>query len=232
MTIFGRSYGARAVRRSKQENVRFRPKADIDELMDAPIFGLVFGGLMTAMVVIPRVLAWISGLMFIFQAPEPTDRRVARSLGQFFLHSGPWLLTITIGAIYYVASLSEPRWLWALIAGFGLGAALLGGAIAVAYARRRKPAQYEPVTPELFARKRRRFLWTNSFVFGGSMFLLMIYERMVPIDQVATVVMFGFSLGGGWLWSWFMWQFVGAELLGREERRKFFRGNKEKDWAP
>ncbi len=200
-------------------------------VMDAPIFGLIFGGLMTAMVVIPRVMAWIAGLILIFQQPEAIERRSARSLSQFFLHSAPWLVAITIGGTYYIASLSEPHLLWALIGGFALGAALLASALVVGYARRRKPVAPVPLTPELLARKRRRFLWTCSLLWGGLVFGWLLYEQMLWIDML-SVYMLVIGFGGGWLWSWFMWQMFSAQLLAREEQRKFWGGRKEKEWAP
>src|SRR5512138_1995463 len=184
--------------------------------MDAASLWLVFGGVMAAMLVIPRVMIWIVSLVLILKAPESAERRVARALAPFFLHSGPWLLALAIGAVYYVASLSRPAWLWALLGGIAAGTALLLGAIALGYLRRRKRETPPPLTPERLLKMRRRFFWTSTLLFGGLMAGLMLYRMRG--DAAESVVFLAMSLGAGWLWSWFMWQFVSAELLGREEQ--------------
>lgn len=184
---------------------------------------------MVAMVAVPRVMAWIAGLVMILRTPEPIERRAARSLAQFCLHSGFWLLAIAVAAIWYVASLSQPRWLWALAGGIALGTALLAGAVVLAYVRSRRPTLYTPLTPELLLKKRRRFFWINSLVFGGVSVAGMEYQHVIR-DAIDCIVIFTMGFGGGWGWSWFMWQFVSAQLLAREEQRQRQEKKEKEEW--
>src|SRR5689334_20510453 len=119
--------------------------------MDETLFWLLFGGLMAALVVVPPVIAPVDALIIIFKAPGTNSGGVGRWLAQFFLHPGLWCLALTVVALYYVWSLSHPHWLWALAGGLALGIAVLLGAMALAYLRRRQHAAPVSLTPELLA---------------------------------------------------------------------------------
>jgi hypothetical protein len=182
------------------------------------IVWLVLGGAFAAFLVLPRVIAWIATVVLAFRASGRPELRTALSLAALFLHSGPWLLALLIAAIYYISSLARPTWFWALIAGIALGALLLSGAIGLAYLRRRRGWKPSPLTPEHLEKIRHRYFWRTSLVYGGTLAALMVYELAHNPDDV--VVSVAVCLGGGYLFSWFTWQFIGASLQTREEDRQ------------
>src|SRR2546423_6909981 len=109
----------------------------------AVAFCAFFGGLL----LVSRVIAWVAGLVLVFKPSGA--KRTALGLAQLFLHSGPWSLALAIGAIYYVASLSQPALFWALVAGFSVAVILLVAAIAIVrYRQRQGKMTLVPLTPE------------------------------------------------------------------------------------
>ena len=188
-------------------------------------FAAFFGGLL----LVSRVIAWVAGLVLVFKSPASDgSERTGLSLIQFFLHSGPWSLAVAIGALYYVASLPRPIWLWAVLGGFGLAVAVLAIAIVVAHLRHRRTTTSIPLTPERLLKIRRRFFWGTTIYFGGATAAWMLYVMWAQLGQslglIAIVV--GVSLGGGYVFSWFMWQWYGASLQARESaRQRTERGN-------
>jgi hypothetical protein len=182
------------------------------------IVWLVLGGAFAAFLVLPRVIAWIATIVLAFRPSGRRASRTALSLAPFFLHSGPWLLALLIGAISYISSLARPAWLWAFIAGVAAGTLLLAGAIGLAYLRARRGWKPSPLTPERLAKMRHRHFCLNSLLFGGGLAAYTIYElARNPID---VIVFLAICLGGGYFFSWFTWQFVGASLQAREEDRQ------------
>jgi hypothetical protein len=166
----------------------------------------------------------VAGLALAFKSSAAERGAPTVSLlAQLFLHSGPWLLVVVIGAIYYVATLAEPAWLWAVLAGLGLVLALLAAAVSVAYWRRQRGVTTPvPLTPERLLKIRRRFFLGTSLYFGGGMAALMLYQMWPYFGQSVGLItmVVGICLGGGYVFSWFMWQWYGAALQAREDARR------------
>ena len=183
-------------------------------------FVAFFGGLL----LVSRVTAWISGVVLFFK-PDAADRGgpAALSLVQIFLHSGLWSLLIAIAAIYYVASLADPAWLWAVVGGLSLAVALLAVVVALSYWRQhRGAATPTPLTPERLLKIRGRFFWGMSLYFGGTLAASMLYLNWQSIGHSAGLVawVIAVCVAGGYVCSWFLWQWVGASLQAREDARR------------
>jgi hypothetical protein len=199
--------------------------------MDLSHLLVAFGGFIGGLLVASRVFAWIVGSVLSIKSSMSAARGTPwiGSLAPIFLHSGPWFLAIVIGVGYYVASLPDPLLLWALLAGLALAASFLGLAIAMARHRRtRVHSVAMQLTPERLATIRRRFFWINTLSMGVVMTAGMLYQSWSIVgDSVGLLVFaFGVSLCGGWLWSWFMWQWYGTALQSQEDaRRRREKGN-------
>ena len=192
--------------------------------MDWSIPLLVFSGFIGGMLAISRVLSWLVGLVVMFgsgaagNGPTPALRFV-----QIVLHSGPWFLALTVGGIYYVASLSRPGWLWALLSGLGLAVAVLSAAVAFAYLReRQKKLATVPLASESLGKIRRRFFCITTFCFGGTLAASLLYQvwQQVGSSIALVVLLLGLCAGGGYLFSWFMWHWYGATLEANEQARQ------------
>lgn len=189
-----------------------------------PIAGVAFAGFFCGLLLASRVLAWLAGLALILRSPATgTGERTAPWLAQFFLHSGPWSLALASGALYYLASLPQRMWLWAVLSGGGLAVAVLVIAMLAAHRRQRLGnAVPVPLTPERLLKIRRRFFWGTTIFFGGAMSAWMLYLMWPRSGQniglaIVTVII---CTGSGYVFSWFMWQFYGAELQARESARQ------------
>jgi hypothetical protein len=190
--------------------------------MDWPLlimvaFAAFFGGIL----VVSRVIAWVTGLVLVTRSSA--TERPGLALAQFFLHSGPWALAVAIAALYYVASLSQRTWLWAVLGGFGLAVAVLVMGVVTAHLRQRRGSIAPvPLTPEHLLKIRRRFFWVTTIYFGGATSALMLYFMWPQFGQgiglAAWIVIV--CIGGGYVFSWFMWQWVGASLQAREDARR------------
>lgn len=186
-------------------------------------FVAFFGGLL----LVSRVMSWIAGLVLLFKSPATESaEKVGFSLAQIFLHSGPWSLAVAIGAVYYVATLPERVWLWAVLGGLGLAILLLGITLFVAHVRQRRGAiAPTPLTPERLLKIRRRFFWGTTAYFGGVMAAWMLYSLGPQVRQDLGLALFivAVCFASGYGCSWFMWQFYGATLQSREDARQLHR---------
>lgn len=193
------------------------------ERMDFSIAIVAFAAFFGGLLLVSRVTSWVAGLVVALKStPAEPGASTAPLLALLFLHSGPWSLVVVIGAIYYVASLAEPGWLWAVLGGLSSAAALLAAVVSVAYWRQKRGATAPasgPLTPERLLQIRRRFFWGISLSFGGAVAAFMLYQMWPYFSQsvglVAVVV--GICLSAGFVFSWFMWQWHGAELQARED---------------
>ena len=186
------------------------------------MLGLVsfFGGLL----VVSRVLSWAIGLLQFLKPSAPAVRSGLSGLvlAPLFLHSGPWLLAIAAAGVYYVATLPRPALLWAVVVGFGLAAAFVTSVTLLVLWHQRQPApESPPLTAERLLAIKRRFFWRNAF------FCALIGSAFVAYTErgygAFLLVTFLGGFGGGWLGSWFMWQWYGEELKlqdrGRQARK-------------
>lgn len=137
------------------------------------IAAVAFAAFISGVRLLSRVIAWIAGLALVLKSPDTgRGEQAGLSLVQLFLHSGPWSLALAIAALYYVASLPQSIWLWAVLGGLGAAIAILIASAAVARCRqRRRIANLDPLTPERLVKIRRRFMWATRDVlrrFSGS----------------------------------------------------------------
>ena len=187
----------------------------MDWSVPAIAFCAFFGGLL----LVSSVLAWIAGFVEVFKSSGTEGRGLG--LAQMFLHSGPWSLALAIAAVYYVSYLSRPSLLWALLGGFGAAAIFLAAAVSIANWRRRHAKNVVvPLTPERLAKIRRRFFWLNTMYFGGTIAAVLLYQMWTTIGGGFIVFILSICVGGGYAFSWFMWQWYGAALQAREEARR------------
>jgi hypothetical protein len=183
---------------------------------------VAFAAFIVGMLLVSRVVAWVAGLVLVLRSPTEATEKAGLSLAQVFLHSGPWALALALAALYYVASLPQSIWLWAVLGGSGFAVAVMVFAVAMAHLRQRRGiAALVPLTPERLQKIRRRFFWGNMLFYGGfcSAWLLYMWPQL---GQSMGLVFFviGVCLGGGYVFSWFMWQFYGASLQARESARQ------------
>ncbi len=188
------------------------------------IAAVAFAAFIAGLQLVSRVIAWVAGLALILKSRDAgRGEQAGLSLAQLFLHSGPWSLALAIAALYYVASLSQSTWLWAVLGGLGAAIAVLLTTVAVArWRQRRGIAPLVPLTPERLLKIRRRFMWGTTIYFGGSVATANLYLMWAQLGQSVSLVLFivVVCLGGGYLFSWFMWQFYGAALQARETARQ------------
>jgi hypothetical protein len=192
--------------------------------MDFSIAIVAFAAFVGGLLLVSRVTAWIVGIALALKSTDTErDGSTAPLLAQLFLHSGPWSLAISIGAIYHVASLPETIWLWVVLGGLGLAVALMAVVILVAYWRQKRGITAPvPLTPERLLKIRRRFFWGNSLYFGGSMAAVSLYQIWTYFGQSIGFITMVVSicLGCGYGFSWFMWQWYGPALQAREDARR------------
>jgi len=189
--------------------------------MDLPVVSLGFASFFGGLLVVSRVLSWAVGLLQFLKPSAPADHRgpTGLVLAPLFLHSGPWLLAIAAFGVYYVATLPRSAFLWAVVVGLGLAAAYVAGATLFVLWRQRRPApEPPPLTAERLLAIKQRFFWRNALIFAlaGPAFVAYMgntYGSLLFISFVG-----GFA--GGWLWSWFMWQWYGEELKLQDRRRQ------------
>lgn len=191
--------------------------------MNFPVLALAFCGFLGGLLVISRTLRWGVGLREALRPPVPPDGDKARRPWPVlaFLHSGPWVLALAIAAAWYVASLGRPELLWALVGGF-VFAALFIVCFTIRFTRRRVPAQGVPLTPERLAQKRREFylltiaFWSIAQTAG----MAAMYWATLDRDAAIVIITALSSPLGGWMFSWVMWQWIGASLEVAEKKRR------------
>jgi hypothetical protein len=192
--------------------------------MDWPaIVAVGFAAFFVGLLLVSRVLAWVAGLVLLFKSSPTQSGQAGLWAAQFCLHSGPWSLALAISALFYLASLPQLIWFWTALAGSGLAVAILVIALAIAHVKQRRGTTAPvPLTSERLAYIRRRFFWGNTIVYGGFSSAWMLYVMWAQFGQSIGLVVFiiGVCLGGGYVFTWFMWQFYGASLQARESARK------------
>jgi hypothetical protein len=190
--------------------------------MDWSIPVAAFIAFVAGLSVVSKILAWGANIYLALRPSEFVTQPVGLSIAPLVLHSGPWLLVVTVTAVWYIASNFSPALLWSVIG--GLTAAILFLSFSAIYAHRRSkqpPKPTEPLTPERLSLIRSRFFRVYTLGFGGSVAAGMLYLYWSQFSQSPFLVGFVIvvSLGGGWIYSWFMWQFYGASLEARESDR-------------
>jgi len=190
--------------------------------MDLPVATLGVASFFGGLLVVSRVLSWAVGLLQFLKPSAPADHRgpTGLVLAPLLLHSGPWLLAIAAFGVYYVATLPRSAFLWAVVAGLGLAAAYIAGATLFAlWRQRRRPApEPPPLTAERLLAIKRRFFWRNAFLFAFALSGFFAYTERAYASFLFISFVSGFA--GGWLWSWFMWQWYGEELKLQDRRRQ------------
>jgi hypothetical protein len=190
--------------------------------MDSSVALLAIASFLGGLLVTSRVIGWTTGLLLVFRQSPPgnTSARVGFTIAALFFHSGPWLLVITAGAIYYAASSPRASYLWALVGGLALAVVFIGAATLRASLQLRRPLRQ--LTPERLLVLRRRFFWGNSLVFAFCMPAFFAFQASLSFARDAwfLAIVFVASFAVGWMWSWFMWQWYGAALKVREKARQ------------
>ena len=191
----------------------------------------VAGGLFTAMLTVPRVVAWAGRVLLACRPGElNSESRVVGLFGVTFLHSGPWLLAITGGLTTYIWSLAQPRQLHAFLAGLGLGCVMYLASIAIAYAvhHGRKPPA--PLTPELLRILKRRFFVRETLIVGGLSAglsgILVFVELGARFSWLLVAYIVFASTVFGLVMSFLLWQWEWAYLGEREYLRRHAKDKK------
>jgi hypothetical protein len=132
-------------------------------------------------------------------------------------------LTLAVATVGYAATSSNPSFFWAVVGGFSLAIAFVGGATALVLWRQRRPQKPEPqpLTAERLLAIRHRFFWRNSllFAFGMPAFFAYQYWQGFGHDPIFLVMICVVSFAADWVWSWFMWQWYGESLKANEKAR-------------
>ena len=192
---------------------------------------IVAGGVFTAMLTVPRVVAWAGRVLLACRPGEQSsESRAVGLFGVTFLHSGPWLLAITGGLTYYIRSLAQPRLLQAFLSGFGLGSVLFLAAIAFAYAVRQGRKSPAPLTPELLRILKRRFFVRQTLItgalFGGLFGVQVFFELGAKFSWLLVAFIVLGSTAFGLLMSFLLWQWEWAYLGEREYLRRHAKDTK------
>jgi hypothetical protein len=189
--------------------------------MDARIALLGAASFMGGLFVTSRVIAWVTLLVLSFKSPPGASGKPL-GVAPLVLHSGPWALAFAIGGVWYAASSSQQAYLRAVGIGLGLAVALMAGVIARAVLRSRSAIEPPPLTAERLLLLRRRFFWRNSLFFAvaNPLFLFLFFPDAAAWGLGVILVACGASFLGGWVWSWFMWQWYGESLKVGEKRRR------------
>jgi hypothetical protein len=188
-----------------------------------PAVAVGFAALCVGLLLVSRVLAWVAGIVLVLKSSGTEGTEKVGLLAQVFLHSGPWSLALAIAALYYVASLPQLIWFWSVLGGLALAVTVLGLAMLVAHLRQRRGTIASiPLTPERLLKIRRRFFWGNTLFYGGFGSAWLLYLMWPQFSQSGGLVMWVIAvfMGGGYVISWFMWQFYGAALQARESARQ------------
>jgi hypothetical protein len=189
-----------------------------------PVAMVGFAAFFVGLLLVSRLLSWVVGLVLVVKSStaEGTEK-AGFTLTQVFLHSGPWALALAIAALYYVAALPQAIWLWAVLGGSGLAVVVLGAGLAVAQLRQRREISASiPLTPERLLKIRRRFFWGNTLFCGAFTSGWLLYLMWPQFSQSVGLVVFVICgcLSGGYVCTWFLWQFYGAALQARETARQ------------
>jgi hypothetical protein len=137
------------------------------------------------------------------------------------------LLAIATAGVFYAASSANGLYVWVVVGGLVLAAAVVAWATVTALLRHKHSAsEAPPLTPERLLALRRRFFWRNSLVFAFVMPAVLFFQSSLDAGRDVALLFFAFivSFGGGWLWSWIMWQWYGETLKVNEKRRQLREG--------
>ena len=185
---------------------------------------VAFAAFVGGLLLFSRLISWIAGLALVLKSGAvERNLKVGALLAQALLHSGPWLLAIAIGCIWYVASVRQGIWLPAVLGGLAFAFAMLTASIAIGTVRRKRGAVRAalPLTEERLIAIRWRFFWGIAISSAGVGSALAIYMRPQLRHDPALIVMVAImSLCFGFIFSWIMWQGYGAELRAREDGRR------------
>ena len=200
--------------------------------MELSVLSVGFASFIGGLLLVSRVARWIT-LIALASKRSASGQRSPVGVAPLVLHSGPWMLVLAVAGVYYVSVSTVPRpYLWALLIGFALACAFIGATTTVAVRRSRRPRREpEPLTPERLLGIRRRFFWRNSLLIGLTLPAWLAYSLYDEIrGLLPEFLIFGFfvTLPFSWLWSWFMWQWYGAELEANEKAREERRHEKKK----
>ncbi len=187
---------------------------------------LAFLSFVGGMLAISRVGHWVVMLAAILKRPAQSDKSVqwGSVIAPIFLHSGPWALTIAVGAILFAAKSSRTDY-WSVVGGIAAALGVVGLSLALSLVReRRAPSKRQPLTPERLLVIRRLFFWIVSLSWAIAPSVIAYVALDMPRSQreVFAVFMVLPALAGGWLFSWFMWQYYG-EVLKRNEKLRQMR---------
>lgn len=176
-----------------------------------------------------RVISWITGLVVFVKARGSAGpaARPGLVIAPLLLHSGPWVLVIAVAGVFYASTSANATHLWVVVGGLALAIAFVAWGTLRAFLRHQQPSsEAPPLTPERFLALRRRFFWRNSFAFAVIMPAVLFFQSSLSFGRNVGLLVFAFilSFGGGWLWSWFMWQWYGEALKVNEKRRQARKG--------
>ena len=143
------------------------------------------------------------------------------------LHSGPWALVVASYLSYYVLSQPHAAWWYWFFAGACAGPVLIGAIalMAVRRARRRttQPHEpYKPLTGRVLDQERARTVRTITLLYGGAMTLAMMF--ILPDHLGLVLMMFPLFMGGGYVFSLFMWEWKKSMLQAKDYQRRKAQG--------
>jgi hypothetical protein len=190
----------------------------MDWSVPAAAFVAFIGGLS----IVSKVASWAAAVHLALQSSKSSAQPVALSVAPLIMHSGPWLLVVAVMVLYYGAHHFRPALLWAVIAGLAAAIAFVASFAIYGHWRSKHPSiPPAPLTTERLALIRSRFFWLSTVGFGGITAAILLYSQWSLYSR--SISLFGIvvaaSLCGGWLYSWFMWQWYGASLEAREKAR-------------
>lgn len=190
----------------------------------------ILGGFLTALLVLPRSVAWIARVVETSRAGRDGARpQPLALLTVVFLHSGPWLLTVTAGVMFGIYSYATPIVSRGFFGGLGVGSLLIGLGLLVAYRVRSTRVPPPPLTAERLRRLKRRFMVRNTFILGTLMTVGSLYFLWNTFPR--TFLMISIPIASfiwGLVMAFFAWQFEWA-FLGESD---YLRRQAEKDNPP
>jgi hypothetical protein len=190
--------------------------------MDWSIPAAAFVAFICGISIVSKVAAWAAAVHFALRSSKSSPQPVAQALAPLVMHSGPWLLVAVVMVLYYVAHRSRPAMLWAIIAGLAVAIAFVTSFAIYAHWRSKHPLiPSAPLTSERLALIHRRFFWLGTVGFGGISAASLLYFQWPLYSQslILVGIVVAASLCGGWIYSWFMWQWYGASVEAREKAR-------------